>query len=86
MIEIEEDRLSNNGQEEMPLGNLEKGFIDIANCGITLPTNQQNRKFTFRICSQQKSLELTVSTEDESSFHDWLYKIKEVQEAVDNKV
>ena len=41
-------------------------------------------KYTFRICSQQKSLELTVANEDE--FHDWLFKIKEAAEAVDNKV
>lgn len=84
VIEIEDDE-QDNGQEEKPLGELEKGFINVAGCGITLPTNQNaNRKYTFRICSEQKSLELTVSTEEE--YHDWLFKIKEAAEAVDNKV
>lgn len=72
-----------NGQEEMPLNNLEKGFINVAGCGITLPQNS-NKKFTFRITSNQQSLELTVNTEEE--FHEWLFKIKEAAEAVDNKV
>lgn len=83
-VEIEDEH-PGDGQEEKPLGNLEKGFIDVAGCGITLPTQtNQNRKYTFRISSQQKSLELTVATEEE--FHDWLFKIKEAAEAVDNKV
>lgn len=83
-VEIEDER-QDDGQEEKPLGNLEKGYIDVAGCGITLPTQtNQNRKYTFRISSQQKSLELTVATEEE--FHDWLFKIKEAAEAVDNKV
>lgn len=86
VVEVEDYVPQDNGQEEMPLGHLEKGSINVAGCGIKLPTNTStpNRKYTFRICSQQKSFELTVSTEDE--FHDWLFKIKEAAEAVDNKV
>lgn len=83
-VQVEDERQA-DGQEEVPLNNLEKGFMDVAGCGITLPTQTNlNRKHTFRISSQQKSLELTVATEDE--FHDWLFKIKEAAEAVDNKV
>lgn len=78
VIEIDDSDQQSDNSDEMPLGNLEKGFINVAGCGIKLPTNTQNsnRKFTFLICSQQKSLELTASTEDE--FHDWLFKIKVV--------
>ncbi|KAK4337106.1 hypothetical protein RND71_043424 [Anisodus tanguticus] len=85
VIELDDDFIINeDDQEERPLKNLEKDFINLADCIITLPPTQ-NKKFTFKIFSQeQKTLELTVTTETE--FNDWLSKIQEAKEAVDNKI
>lgn len=69
--------LDDGSEEAMPLGHLQKGFIDILGCTVDIVTNR-NREWVFRILSMSPNdymMEIAAPTEDE--MNDWVSKIRE---------
>ena len=62
--------------DSMPLGNLQKGAIDIINCSVATSANR-SRPYTFKIVSPTQTVPIEIAAPTEEDLVDWITKIKE---------
>ncbi|XP_054720768.1 1-phosphatidylinositol 4,5-bisphosphate phosphodiesterase gamma-1-like [Uloborus diversus] len=81
LIEICEE----NASEAMPLGDLQKGSIDIVNCTVdSLPSaSLEDQFYVFRISSPHRiPIEIAATSEDE--MREWTQKIRETSQSAND--
>ncbi|XP_076340209.1 small wing phospholipase C gamma 1 isoform X2 [Tachypleus tridentatus] len=85
-LETQENSDESSG-EAMPLGNLQKGSIDIVGCTVDI-LQSRGREFVFRIVSPSQlsavAFEMAAPTEDD--MHDWVQKIRETAQSVNDMI
>lgn len=71
----------------MPLGNLQKGSIDIVGCSVVAQNwPHHGRDWVFRIVSPNQSTPVDIAAASEEEMSDWIQKIRETSQLVNDKV
>lgn len=73
------------GGDSMPLGNLQKGAIDIINCSVATSSNR-SRPYTFKIISPTQTAPIEISAQSEEDLVDWITKIKETSASANEMI
>uniref|UniRef100_A0A670I8N7 1-phosphatidylinositol 4,5-bisphosphate phosphodiesterase gamma n=1 Tax=Podarcis muralis TaxID=64176 RepID=A0A670I8N7_PODMU len=76
--------------ENSPLGNFLKGFVDVPSCHVVISKDGRSSKpFVFTIHSQQMthpSQSLDVATDTQEELNDWVAKIREATQNADARM
>lgn len=71
----------------LPLGNLQRGFIDIINCTVvTLNSSTRGRDYCFRIVSPTNPQPIDISATSEEELIDWVQKIRETSQSASDAI
>jgi phosphatidylinositol phospholipase C gamma-1 len=71
----------------LPLGNLQRGFIDIVNCSVaTLNSSTRGRDYAFRIISPTNRHPIDISAPSEEELIDWIQKIRETSQSASDAI
>jgi hypothetical protein len=68
----------------MPLGSLQKGSIDIVGCTVAI--SNRGRECAFRIVSPMQRVPIEIAANSEEDMVDWISKIRETSQLVNDKV
>jgi len=73
--------------ELLPLGNLQKGFIDIVNCSVaTLNPTTRGRDHAFRIVTPSLQRPIDISAPSEEELNDWIQKIRDTSQSASDAI
>jgi hypothetical protein len=71
----------------MPLGNLQKGSIDIVGCTVVAQNwTVRGKDYVFRIVSPTQTTPIEIAAQSEEEMVDWVTKIRETSQLVNDKV
>ncbi|GFU38931.1 1-phosphatidylinositol 4,5-bisphosphate phosphodiesterase gamma-1 [Nephila pilipes] len=84
--EIEpQENSDENSVEAMPLGNLQKGSIDIVNCTVDITSiTNRGKEFVFRIVSPRQVTPIEIAAASREEMMEWVQKIRETAQSAND--
>lgn len=65
----------------LPLGTLQKGFIDIVNCSVMTIPSTRGRESIFRIISPSSPAPIDIAAPNEEELTEWIQKIRDTSQS-----